>query len=32
MPLDGTVDLLLVAEFLYYVPDLPAALDALWSA
>ena len=31
VPLDGTVDLLLVAEFLYYVPDLPGALDALWS-
>ncbi len=32
VPLNGAVDLLLVAEFLYYVPDLPAALDALWSA
>ncbi len=32
VPLEGTVDLLLVAEFLYYVPDLPGALDALWSA
>ena len=32
VPLEGTVDLLLVAEFLYYVPDLPQALDALWSA
>ena len=31
VPLEGTVDLLIVAEFLYYVPDLPAALDALWS-
>ena len=32
VPLDGPVDLLVVAEFLYYVADLPAALDALWSA
>ena len=32
VPLDAPVDLLLVAEFLYYVPDLPRALDALWSA
>jgi SAM-dependent methyltransferase len=31
VPFEGTVDLLLVAEFLYYVPDLPSALDALWS-
>ncbi len=32
VPVDGPVDLLVVAEFLYYVPDLSAALDALWSA
>jgi LmbE family N-acetylglucosaminyl deacetylase len=31
VPVEGTVDLLVVAEFLYYVPDLPMALDALWS-
>ncbi|MCW2837687.1 MAG: SAM-dependent methyltransferase [Marmoricola sp.] len=32
VPLEGSVDLLVAAEFLYYVPDLGAALDALWSA
>ena len=32
VPLEGPVDLLVVAEFLYYVPDLAAALDVLWSA
>ncbi|MEP7089333.1 MAG: SAM-dependent methyltransferase [Nocardioidaceae bacterium] len=31
LPLEGTVDLVVVAEFLYYTPDLMAALDALWS-
>ena len=31
VPLSGTVDLVVVAEFLYYVPDLGGALDALWS-
>jgi len=32
VPLDAPVDLVVVAEFLYYVPDLQSALDALWSA
>lgn len=32
VPLDGPVDLLVAAEFLYYVPDLTAALEVLWSA
>jgi SAM-dependent methyltransferase len=32
LPFDGTVDLVVAAELLYYVPDLPGALDALWSA
>jgi SAM-dependent methyltransferase len=31
VPLDGTVDLVVVAEFLYYAPDLQRSLDALWS-
>ncbi len=32
VPLAGPVELVLVAEFLYYVPDLGPALDALWSS
>ncbi len=32
VPFEGPVDLLVVAEFLYYVRDLDAALDVLWSA
>lgn len=32
VPFEGLVDLLVVAEFLYYVRDLGAALDVLWSA
>lgn len=31
VPLEEPVDLLVVAEFLYYAKDLAAALDALWS-
>ncbi len=31
VPLDGTVDLVVAAEFLFYLDDLPAALDAVWS-
>ncbi|CAN5512383.1 SAM-dependent methyltransferase [soil metagenome] len=31
VPLDAPVDLLIVAEFLYYVRDLQGALDVLWS-
>jgi trans-aconitate methyltransferase len=31
VPLDGTVDLVVAAEFLFYLDDLPTALDALWS-
>ena len=31
VPFEGTVDLVVVAEFLYYVPDLGGALDVLWS-
>ncbi len=31
VPVEGPVDLVVVAEFLYYVEDLSAALDALWS-
>jgi trans-aconitate methyltransferase len=31
IPFDGAVDLVVVAEFLYYVRDLDAALGALWS-
>lgn len=32
VPLPGAVDLVVVAEFLYYLHDRPAALDAVWSA
>ena len=32
VPLDGVVELVVAAEFLYYLEDLPAALQALWSA
>lgn len=32
VPTDRRVDLVVVAEFLYYVADLGPALDALWSA
>lgn len=31
VPFDGVVDLVVAAEFLYYVGQLDAALDALWS-
>ncbi len=31
VPLDGTVDLVVAAEFLYYLPRLDRALAALWS-
>jgi SAM-dependent methyltransferase len=31
VPLEGTVDLVVAAEFLIFVPDLDASLDALWS-
>jgi SAM-dependent methyltransferase len=31
VPVEGPVDLLVVAEFLYYAPDLGRCLDALWS-
>jgi SAM-dependent methyltransferase len=31
VPFTGSVDLVLAAEFLYYVPDLDGALEALWS-
>jgi trans-aconitate methyltransferase len=31
VPLDGTVDLVVAAEFLFYLDNLPAALDAVWS-
>jgi trans-aconitate methyltransferase len=31
VPFDGVVDLVVAAEFLYYVGELDAALDALWS-
>lgn len=31
VPLEGVVDLVVVAEFLYYARDLHAALDSLWS-
>lgn len=31
VPVRGTVDLVVVAEFLFYLDDLPAALDAVWS-
>jgi SAM-dependent methyltransferase len=32
VPVEGAVDLVVVAEFLYYLRDLPAALEAVWSA
>ena len=32
VPIDGPVDLVVAAEFLYYLDDLPGALEALWSA
>lgn len=32
VPVPGVVDLVVVAEFLYYLRDLPAALEAVWSA
>ncbi len=31
VPVTPPVDLIIAAEFLYYVEDLPGALDALWS-
>jgi SAM-dependent methyltransferase len=31
VPLEGSADLVVVAEFLFFVPDLSASLDALWS-
>ena len=31
VPLLGTVDLVVVAEFLFYAPDLAGCLDAIWS-
>ena len=31
VPFEGSVDLVVAAEFLYYVPDLEGALDVLWS-
>lgn len=31
VPVTPPVDLIVVAEFLYYVEDLPRALEALWS-
>lgn len=31
-PLDGPVELVVAAEFLYYLPDRDAALEALWGA
>jgi trans-aconitate methyltransferase len=31
VPFDGVVELVVAAEFLYYVCELDAALDALWS-
>lgn len=31
-PLDGPVDLVVAAEFLYYLDDLAAGIDALWDA
>jgi trans-aconitate methyltransferase len=31
-PLEQPVELVVVAEFLYYLPDRAAALDTLWSA
>lgn len=32
VPVESPVELVVVAEFLYYVHDLAAALDAVWSA
>ena len=32
VPLDGLVDLVVAAEFLYYLDDLAAGIDALWDA
>lgn len=32
VPVTAPVELVVVSEFLYYLRDLPAALDALWSA
>jgi len=32
VPLDGPVDLVVAAEFLYYLDDLAAGVDALWDA
>jgi SAM-dependent methyltransferase len=32
VPLDGPVDLVVAAEFLYYLDDLTAGIDALWDA
>jgi trans-aconitate methyltransferase len=32
VPVDEPVDLIVVAEFLYYVPDLESALDVLFSS
>ncbi len=32
VPIDGVVDLVVAAEFLYYLYDQPGALEALWSA
>jgi trans-aconitate methyltransferase len=32
VPIDGPVDLIVVAEFLYYLGDVSDALEALWSA
>ncbi len=32
VPLAGPVDLVVAAEFLYYVEDLSGAFEALWSA
>ena len=31
VPLEAAADLVVVAEFLFYTPDLEASLDALWS-
>ena len=31
VPLEGPVDLVVVAEFLFYAPDLARCLDAIWS-
>lgn len=32
VPLEAPAELVLAAEFLYYLPELPACLDALWGA